>query len=74
MTFYALVTLFWFLPQTRRENRNMQLRRSMLLYLPVHVLHRQKPLRDTVTAIIAADAAASLKQAKVRSKVAPSTV
>jgi len=75
MTFYTLVTLFWFLPQTVKENKLMQTKRAMLLYLPVYVLHKQKGLNEIVKKIIAADTAASLKSTgKNRVRVAPSTV
>ena len=62
MTGFAVIMLVWFLPQTTAENRSMQTKRSMLLYLPVHVLHRIRGLRELVAGIIAADAAASMGQ------------
>lgn len=54
--------LVWFLPQTTAENAHMQTKRSMLLYLPVQVLHRVRSMREIVAQILAADAAAQMGQ------------
>jgi hypothetical protein len=40
----------------------MQTKRSMLLYLPVPVLHRVRGMREIVAQILAADAAAQMGQ------------
>jgi hypothetical protein len=57
-----LIMLVWFLPQTTAENAHMQTKRSMLLYLPVQVLHRVRSMREIVAQILAADAAAQMGQ------------
>lgn len=60
MTCFVLLMGLWFLPQTVAENRAMQTKRGMLLYVPVFVLHRIRALRDIIANVIAEDAAASM--------------
>jgi hypothetical protein len=62
MTAFVMIMAFWFLPQTSAENRHMQTKRGMLLYLPVQVLHRVRGMREIVAQILAADAAAQMGQ------------
>ena len=60
MTAFVLLMAFWFLPQTVAENRAMQTKRGMLLYVPVFVLHKIRALRDIIANVIAEDAAATM--------------
>jgi len=47
--------LAWFLPETVRENKAMQAKRSMLLYLPVVLISKSSKLRSIIDSIVAAD-------------------
>jgi len=60
MSAFVLIMFFWFLPQTVRENKAMQTKRAMLLYVPPPVLYRIRAMRELVAAIIAEDAAATM--------------
>jgi hypothetical protein len=63
MTAFVLLMIFWFLPETKRENKAMQTKRAMLLYLPVFVVARIRSIKTLVDEIIASEAAGALGQA-----------
>ena len=64
VSLFTLITLVWFLPETTRENRSMQTKRAMLLYLPIIVVSKIKSIKRLVDDIISGDAAASLGNAQ----------
>ena len=55
-TLFVLVMLLYFLPETIRENKSLQSKRSMLLYLPPPVIQRFPKIRGIIEGIVSADA------------------
>ncbi len=53
MSAFVIVILVYFLPATVRENKHMQTKRAMLLYLPVFVVSRIRSIRDLIKEIVA---------------------
>jgi hypothetical protein len=51
------VILAYFLPATVSENKHMQTKRAMLLYLPVFVVSRIRSIREIIRDIVANEAA-----------------
>ena len=75
---FTLIMILWFLPEAVLENRVMQTKRAMLLYLPIIVIAKIKSIKRLVENIIAMDTADNLAgtvdsnaTAGKRSKVMP---
>ena len=56
----ALIMGLWFLPETVRENKRMQTKRAMLLYLPIVVVASIKSIRQLIDDICASEGANAL--------------
>jgi hypothetical protein len=65
---FVLVMLVWFLPETIRENKAMQAKRSMLLYLPPIVITRYSFIRAAIDNIVSTDSADTFSGAAVNKK------
>ena len=70
-TGFVLLMVIWFLPETVRENKAMQAKRSMLLYLPVVLISRSSKLRSIIDAIVSADFTDGFGAGAAKRKVAP---
>jgi len=56
MSAFVIVIVLYFLPETVRENKRMQTKRAMLLYLPVFVVSRIRSIRELIRDIVANEA------------------
>ena len=56
MSAFALIIVVYFLPETVRENKRMQTKRAMLLYLPVYVVSKITSIRELIREIVQSEA------------------
>ena len=68
---FVLVMLVWFLPETIRENKAMQAKRSMLLYLPPVIITRYSSIRAVIDSIVSADGAETFSGSVSKKRVTP---
>ena len=55
----VLLIVLYFLPETSRENKRMQTKRAMLLYLPIFVVSKIRSIRELIRDIVSAEAGVS---------------
>ena len=70
VSLFTVIILVWFLPASTSENKLLQTKRAMLLYLPLVVIGKIKSIKRLVDEIITGDQADSLTS-KRSGKVAP---
>jgi hypothetical protein len=68
---FVLVMLVWFLPETIRENKAMQAKRSMLLYLPPIVITRFSFIRTAIDNIVSSESVDTFSGTVNRKKITP---